>query len=300
MSVDRMIGVAGLALPFIIIPLGTLLLQWIFATRPARRVLGLQRKGRIDVVATTNHTAPPAPGEADAPLTAVGELRAIAVASRAVARYYPKKEMSLFMSKEYSVRPEGDVLLLGGPLKNEYTSGFLERFNLDHPDARVELDAEQHLLRLGDFELRGFDQRNTREGVPRRDIGIVLLSSWTDDSPQRVILCAGLTTYGTEAAARFLFEDVLKKTKRARTVRRAMRKSPVIAVIQADIVARQVIRARLHDDLVWGFTVAAPLHNAKSLRLLRPRGAGARSVMRTEVGPGEPIDSRVNGRTGTP
>jgi hypothetical protein len=282
-TLDRMIGVAGLALPFLIIPLGGLLLRWILATLGARRLLGLQRQGRIDVVATTNHTAPQARGEADAPLTAVGELRAIAVASRAVARYYRKKEMSLFLSKEYSVRPEGDVLLLGGPLKNEYTSGFLERFNLDHPHARVELDAEERLIRLGDFEIRGFDQRNTREGVPRRDIGIVLLSSWTDESRQRVMLCAGLTTYGTEAAARFLFEEVLKKTKRARAVRRAMRRSPVIAVIQADIVARQVIRSRLHDGLVWDFRGTGPLDDRK--RLGPPH-------------PGEPVGRRVDAAAG--
>jgi hypothetical protein len=251
MTVDRALGVAGLMLPFIVIPLGEMLLRWIFAMRPARQVLGLQRRGRIDVVATTNHTATQGPGEADATLTAVGELRAIAVASRVVARYYPKKEMSLFMSKEYSSRPEGDLLLLGGPLKNEYTRGYLERFNLDYPDAGVELDAERRTLRLGGVEIGDFEQRYTQEGVPRRDIGIVLVSSWTDDSPQRVIVCAGLTTYGTEAAARFLFEEVLKKTDVARLVRRQMRRSSVVAVVEADIVARQVVRSRLYKAHIW-------------------------------------------------
>jgi hypothetical protein len=66
-----------------------------------------------------------------------------------------------------------------------------------------------------------------------------------------VVLCAGLTTYGTEAAARFLFEDALKKSDYARLIRRAMRKSPVIVVVQADIVGRQVIRSRLYEHLVW-------------------------------------------------
>ena len=50
-TLDLMINLAGLALTFIIVPLGGLLFRWIFAMRPARRVLRLQRRGRIDVVA---------------------------------------------------------------------------------------------------------------------------------------------------------------------------------------------------------------------------------------------------------
>ena len=253
MTLDRALSLAGLVLTFVVVPLGGLTLRWLFATRPARRLLGLQRHTRIEVVTTTSATAPQGPGEADALLTAIGELRGIAVASRTMAKHYRKKKISYFMSDEYSVRPEGDLLLLGGPLKNQYSRGFLDRFNFDHPETKIELDALDRVVRIGPIDLGEFDQHYTPERVPRRDLGIVLLSSWTYDSPQRVILCAGLTTYGTEAAARFLFEEVLKKTKQASRLRRAMRHAPSIAVVVADIVGRQVIQTRLYEDCLWSF-----------------------------------------------
>jgi hypothetical protein len=252
MTLSDILGIVATAAPAVAAAAGVVG-RWLFRTRPARRVLGLQRQGRIDVVATTNHTTRQKPGHAHAHLTAVGELRAIAVASRAVARYYRKKRMSLFLSEEYSIRPEGDLLLLGGPINNAYARGLLDRFNYDHPELAIELDAAGCFLQVGEVVVDKFEQRYTDKGIPRRDLGLVLLSSWTEDTPQRVILCAGFTTYGTEAAARFLFQLATGGAGSLGEIRRAMRHSPVVAVVEADIVAAQVVRARLYQSMLWTY-----------------------------------------------
>ena len=50
------------------------------------------------------------------------------------------------MSAEYPGRLQDDVLLLGGPLRNEYSKSFLELVNKKYPSAQLVLEAQKHLI----------------------------------------------------------------------------------------------------------------------------------------------------------
>jgi hypothetical protein len=249
MNIDRVLGLAGLFLG--VIPYAGLLIRWLATQRPARRFLGLHKDHPIEVIVSTNATRPAAPGEAKSHTTAVGELRAVAVGARTVLRLYKRKKVSVYMSAEYPGRLQGDVLLLGGPLRNNYSDRLLELVNRRYPAARLVLDARSRLIGLCGQE-QVFDQR-LQSGIPREDLALLVIASspWSTDGRQRVVLCAGLTTYGTEGAARFLFQKVLGTSRESVRLRRLLSGPAAAALIHVTVESGRAVRAELHDDVYW-------------------------------------------------
>jgi hypothetical protein len=227
---------------------------WLLQRLPARHLLGLSPHSKLDIVVTTNATQRQTAGVADAYLTAVGEARGVAEVARVVARSYHKKAINVCISREYPGNPEGDILLLGGPRRNEWSKHFLRQFN-ESFGTEVDVDAEGRSLRLGTVLVEQFDQQ-IQGGVPTEDIGFVVIAPWEPSSKRRAILCAGLSTYGTEAAARFIFRDLLQNKRAARRFVRLVRKNEacvigVRAAIAARIVQRTAVLVVDGKDVVW-------------------------------------------------
>jgi hypothetical protein len=249
MNLDMTFGLVGLALG--LIPYLGLVGRWLTRRRPARRFLGLHKDHAIHVIVSTNAMREAAPGEARAYTTAIGELRAVAVGARRVLPLYKDKKVSAYMSEDYAGRLQADVLLVGGPFRNRYSKSFLRLVNQKHPAAQLVLDAQSSLIGLGGSQFV-FDQ-HLDDGVPTEDLALLVIASdvWSTEAHQRVILCAGLSTYGTEGAARFLFERVLAASRSSARLRRLLSGSAAAALVHVDVEQGRAVNAELYKDMYW-------------------------------------------------
>lgn len=244
MTVDRLLAIVGLiGLPSIFVYARELL----FMRRPVRRLLRLDTRRRLDVIAATSFTAPPSPGVADAHSTSIGELRGIASATRVLSRHYRGKPLSFYVSEESPADLTGDVLLLGSPLKNRWSGRFLDWFNRRFPDAGLGIDSATRSIALGGRAVEAFDQHAV-DGLPREDLGVIAMASTTYGA-RRVILCAGLSTYGTEAAARFLFDRLCQGGDRP--LGRMFRREAAAAVVHCYVQDRGLWELSLYDGMTW-------------------------------------------------
>jgi hypothetical protein len=270
MGIDRALGVLGLVLG--LAPYGVVVVRWASTRRPARAFLRLHSNGPIHVIVSTNAVRNAGVGEAKTNLTAVGELRAVAVGARTVLRLYGHSKVSVFMSNEYHRRLEHDVLILGGPLRNSYAERMFRDVNLRYPDARLHLDARSAAIGLGGF-VTTFDQ-GIRGGVPDEDLALLLIADapWADGVNRRVVLCAGLSTYGTEGAARFLFQRVLGPSPDGHALRKRLSGPAAAALVRVSIEDSQVLRTELFEDRSWSAT-GAPRRAIAPVVALRGRRA---------------------------
>lgn len=249
MNLDGVLGLIGVALG--IIPYSGMLLRWLTTRSPARRFLALNRDHPIDIIVSTNATRRATAGEARSHTTAIGELRAVAVGARTVLPLYKHKKVSVYMSAEYPGRLQGDVLLLGGPLRNSYSESFLKLVNKKYPSAQLVLDAQACLVGLNGRQFV-LDQR-PNGGVPQEDLALLVLASdvWNTERHQRVVLCAGLNTYGTEGAARFLFQQLLRSSRESARLRRLLQGPAAAAIVHVTVEQGRAVHAELHENVRW-------------------------------------------------
>jgi hypothetical protein len=249
MDVDRLLGWSGLLLA--VLPYLALVFRWRLSRHPARTFLGLGKDQPLEVIVSTNSTRAATAGEARTFTTAIGELRSVAVGARTVLQLSKRKKVSVFMSAEYPGRLQADTLIVGGPLRNSYAQRFLDYVNDTYPEAQLKLDAPAGLIGIGGSAIR-FDQRRDG-GIPREDLALLVLATvpGNDRPSQRFVFCAGLSTYGTEGAARLLFQQVLSPTREGVRLRRLLSGAITAVIVHVWIEGQQVIRSELHDDYCW-------------------------------------------------
>jgi hypothetical protein len=231
-------GIIGI-LPF----LGTLsytITRW----RRGRRILRFASTGTVDVVLTTSEEGPPKQGiAARRPLTGYGQVRAVASCTRAMTRLYNRKRLSLHLSGFARHRFDKDLIVLGGPVKNFEARRRLEGLVKDY-DLQIFVfdDNEARCLQIINHDGTSFDEKyfspEMVEGYPVSDFGIVVLShhKGKDGKEFRWVLCAGFTTYGTAAAAEFLFADLVRMSRRR--ARKLLRVGPLTRVRDVLIVVK--------------------------------------------------------------
>jgi hypothetical protein len=222
------------------------------ATRWTRvsRVLGLGRTTPLDVVVTTSDSAMHPSGTSHSFRTNVGEVRAMASIAGALGAHYRRKQLRVHMSADISHRLNSDVVVLGGPLLNDTAADFMAAFARRYPESGLLHDAGGQRLTVGDFHTGQFDLER-HEGVPGRDLVLVLLGRDLFAQGTRDILCCGFTTYGTAAAAELLFTDLL--SKQCRALSRGLRGADGAAVVgTVRVVGKQL--AHLQTEHVFRFT----------------------------------------------
>lgn len=244
MEFDTVATVIGLVAAF---PVGAWVRRGVRMVRLSR-FLGFDRSGRIDAIVTTSADEASPNGTSRSYKTNYGEVQAIASLASAVGREFKSDDVAIHLSEQVAGRLGSNIVVLGGPLMNSYAATFIERVNRVSPELQLSIDTSSMTLRAGDFEEVAFDLRRT-DNVPARDLGVVVIGSSIFEEDSRAILCAGFSTYGTAAAAHYLFGDLLK-FKNAGLTRGAKKADVMLYVVEADISARSVAAVRLRHRQV--------------------------------------------------
>ncbi len=179
----------------------------------ARSLLRLTPTEPLDVVVTTSMTTVSSIGAAVVrPLTGVGGVLGTAHVARMLGKYYRRKALRVHLSERIVNRLDSDVVLLGGPAKNRFARRLLEVLV---PEG-VEFDDNRLRAQVGETTI-AFETLPIDEGMPNRDVGFVVVTrSPFADHPRVAVLCCGFTSYGTAAAAEWLFGDVHRMSRRKR------------------------------------------------------------------------------------
>ena len=117
---------------------------------------------------------------------------------------YPEYNVTLFLSEQVEMDQirDAELILLGGAT-NRWTQSILEGLNkpFDY------IPAEPRTRRYSNVTCNGKSWKViSRKGQVVQDFGVVIWTHLPEDKTRRVLIAFGGTTYGTEAAARFVVE----------------------------------------------------------------------------------------------
>ena len=201
------------------IPIGAFLAYvWFFlqVRLPNRRLWRYKDSSCLTVCAATSTMTNT--GVYTRPATGVGQLRALAVATRSLYRAYRKNLdiQNILLSKDpLQERIENDLLLLGGPKNNGISAKFLELLGDEQPvrviDNLIIWRVHRVASRWVDQDALEFEGHTVNRKVIV-DYGLIVRSYNPFTNRERTaILFAGSHTYGTVVAAKFFTEDLHKE-----------------------------------------------------------------------------------------
>jgi hypothetical protein len=177
-----------------------------------RRFLRLQRSGPIDIVVTTSDRSLGGFGiQYMRSTTAVGNLKGAATLAEAAGQVSRRQRpINVTVSDQIETPLNGDLVLIGLPGLNEASRRVVTHLNRCYPALGLQImeGATGCKMALGSFA-KTYDvayQKGTQ--LPSDDLALVVL--WVNpiaSEKRRLILCAGFTGYGTEAAASYLVGD---------------------------------------------------------------------------------------------
>jgi hypothetical protein len=206
----------------------------------ARRLLQFGVRRNLDVVVTTSAFARTPGGTSRSYKTNLGEVMGLASLAGALGRYYPRKPLEIHMSERVRHSLDKDLVVLGGPLFNNCAKDFITRFNRLYPTASIELDAQKHSLQVGSRYREEEYDLAVSAGIPAQDLAVILIGRNPFASRQGAgILCAGLSTYGTAAAADYVFTTLVKRREGKETRHLLRNKCGAAIVLAVRIVDQQ-------------------------------------------------------------
>lgn len=150
-------------------------------------------------------------------------LDALVSLTSLIARLGYNKNQEVVLSASLAHRIPGDLMLVGGPLKNEISREFVARFNEAHHDLRIERlqhDDGTWQVCVGGKVVAALPN----EAGQAQDKDIAVLLVWknpfsSSGRMRRGMMFAGFTGMGNAAAVQYLDEDVPKKPYRYRAWR---------------------------------------------------------------------------------
>ena len=188
------------------------------------------------------------------PATGLGQVRAIAFATRSLYNAYRGKldiQNILLSNEPLQERIEHDLLLLGGPKNNDVSRQFLEALQSEQP---AMMKGSTIIWRTNTVKGQWVDQGASEyEGqVANRkvllDYGLIVHSSNPFTSRNRtIVLFAGSHTYGTVAAAKFFTEDLRKHLGK---ITRPSRKNYVV-LVSSQIVNGYPTKMKVEKSYAW-------------------------------------------------
>lgn len=208
--------------------LATALAQWgryavgLIGGRP---VLRLHRGRTVDLVVTTSAFDESVLGAAiRRPSTGLGQIITIMHATRKIARLYGNQSaLSFHFSRALGRhRMDRDLILVGGPAKNELSQKFLRELSLRSGVPALTFDDVEGRIGFGEHVIA-----KDLTGVHGDDIDedfalIIGVGSPFDPSGKaRALFISGFTSFGTAAAGEFLFEHLTDFRWRLRRVPRS-------------------------------------------------------------------------------
>lgn len=223
-------------------------------------------------------------------LTSMGHLEGVTAISAAVGAIKRRDQIVVHASGHVAHDLERDLVLIGGPVKNEVSRLFLERLNLAYPDLRLVWGRDADgTVRAGIGE-RAYDVGDAI-GPLGMDYGLIVV--WINPfaiQRRRAILCAGITSHGTAAAASYLLGPVIEQRwQRLRRVGDEAR--PRLGAWPAFVL---VVKTVVGSDGRFGAVeelTFAPLDAPRDLPLVQPMRISARRRRSTPAG-GTPPPAR--------
>lgn len=228
------------------VPFLIMVYYWIITYLPSRRFLGFNKDEEIDFIVTTSDLKKDEKGlKVLRATTGIGQIIGIAEAAKIIGKLYRKKAINIQLSGLLTQRPNKDLILLGGPAKNEISKKFIRIFKERNKDLKFEFDDISTTIRLDDIEIIRPDLDCDADGNIDFDYSIVIVSDNPFSSKKRrAIFCAGFTSYGTSGGATWLFDDLLlKNAKRLKILENLEnnKKASFIAIIKVQIASKQVV-----------------------------------------------------------
>lgn len=203
------VGVVGLA------PTVVVALEFIREQLPLRRALGFRSPDGVELLVTTSATGisgvgPPQGPRAKRDLIPSGDLAGVAELCSMLARVYPRRPYVITPSSRKQSDGRRDQFVVGGPVHNRYAAQLVcGRMADAGPDTPVVFDADRRFVKI-DEQFWGPDlDLRFEEDVPQTEYALVVLTGIRRfGMSQRVVVAAGLTTYGTHAAAHFVVHEL--------------------------------------------------------------------------------------------
>jgi len=226
-----------------IIPVIYISYQYLLNYLPVRKFLAFNSVSEVDAILTTSSIDDSSKGaKVQRATTGIGQVQGVSHLSKFVGKFYKKKTINIYLGNGLTIRPNKDVVLLGGASKNEYSRRFLNILSEKNPNFNLIIDDEKSNLTFTDSdEVYDISYLDIHNGLPTKDIGIVICCK-NPFSPAsesgRLIYCAGFTSYGTSGSALWIFDDILTaKGGFKHLVSKVGNKSPnFIAILNLEIV----------------------------------------------------------------
>jgi hypothetical protein len=201
---NTIIGIIG------VIPTLAILFIWISKQKPVKKLLNFQEKEPLDIIVTTSNQSENKIGlKVVRPTTGIGQVQGISFAARTLGRFYKRKEIFTHMSTNIPERLSKDLLLIGGPAKNQVTKRFLTNFQTKFSNINFTYDDIDCKLTLDDYVLDENCFRLEDPSKIEKDVGLLILWDNPFYTNRRAILCSGMTSFGTSAVANWFFDDIL-------------------------------------------------------------------------------------------
>lgn len=179
------------------------------------RLLRLGRGDLLEVVLPTSERGPGGLGVTYVrPTTAVGNMRGAVEIAQMVGHVSRRRSLSVAVSEDIESNLSGDLVLIGLPGKNTASRKVLERLKSHYPDVDFTIAESGNPgvhVSLGEFseDFKLTFQACTE--TPDRDLAVIVLwiNPFARGKKRRLLLCAGITAYGTAAAAAYVVNDVV-------------------------------------------------------------------------------------------
>jgi hypothetical protein len=156
-------------------------------------------------------------------LTSVSHLQSAAKFSQAVGAIKRRDDVELHPSRDVGAMLANDLVVIGGPAKNEIAALFVNSLQMAYPTLDLEFRRDDQRGAVIHFEGRDywFTEEKVCDGRERLlgDFGLIV--AWVNPFAvrrRRAFLCAGVTSYGTAAATTY-FLDVFMHERYRRLVR---------------------------------------------------------------------------------
>ncbi|MEU7863286.1 hypothetical protein [Nonomuraea sp. NPDC049141] len=183
------------------------------------------------------------------------------------AEYAAATEVSLYLARVFGCRMdrictaerfpkdkalEGNLIVIGGPVRNEVFRALAERIRLPYS--------------FSGFDLIRADDKHTfsariSNGKVDRDIGLVVLAQNPFNQKARLVMLAGCRVFGSLAAARSVVDPLIEET-----CARLTGGDSACLVVEVDVIDQYIARPRVVDCI--------PLSRSLHMERLDPPGSG--------------------------
>lgn len=239
-NISLIVGVVGA------VPALYALVQYIFDFMPVRRFLCLGKKSKIDVILSTSSTVLSRKGaKVQRATTGIGQVQGVSHFARFVGKIYKNKKIEIHLGNNIPEIRNSDLVLLGGPAKNEYSAKYIKILSREFPQLKLCVDDNNSTLSLCG-KTYNEAMLDIEKGTPSKDYGLVVV--WdnpfsSDPKKYRSIYCSGLTSYGTGGASLWIFNDILTKKSGFHNLRKVSgrRRANFLAVIEMEMVNKSVV-----------------------------------------------------------